>query len=224
MTDVICDLPVDDRPRERLLQHGASTLSNAELVAILLGSGVPGLNAIQLARTLLTDGIVAMRRRDPRYLQNVAGIGPAKAARLLAAFELGRRANAHDTDVPHMYDHTILGPQLVTALAHHAQERLGAAFLDSRHCIIDQREIYIGTINNALVSTRDIIRHALVHRHAAAVVVYHNHPSGDPSPSDEDIRFTQKLKQSLGVCDIDLVDHLVVGAYRYTSMQARGHL
>ncbi|MGN6185688.1 MAG: RadC family protein [Thermoanaerobaculia bacterium] len=225
MTDVICDLPIDDRPRERLLRHGAQTLSNSELIAILLGSGVPGMNAIQLARTLLDEGISGIQKRDHQYLQEVSGIGPAKAARVLAAFELGRRAK-EIVEVPprEVYDHSILGPQLIRDIGHHAQERLGAAFLDSRHAIITQREIYIGTINNALVSTRDIIRHALVDHFASAVVIYHNHPSGDPSPSEEDIRFTKKLKFSLGTCDIELVDHLIVGEYRYTSMATRGML
>jgi DNA repair protein RadC len=224
MTDVICDLPVDDRPRERLLHHGAHTLSNAELVAILLGSGVPGKNAIQLARTLLNDGMAKLRNRDPRRLQDISGVGPAKAARLLAAFEMCDRLREQRPDDLPIYNHTTLGPQLIEAFSRHAQERLGAAFLNSRNSIIAQREIYIGTINNALVSTRDIIRHALVEHHASGVVVYHNHPSGDPSPSDEDVRFTRKLKESLGFCDIDLLDHLIIGAYSYTSMRARGQV
>jgi DNA repair protein RadC len=222
MTDVIADLPIDERPRERLFHHGAQTLSNAELLAILLGCGVRGKNAIQLARSLLVEGVAKLGKRDPVYLQDVCGVGPAKAARLLAAFELCRRINEGEPEDPPAFDHTVLGPQLVAAFARHSQERLGAAFLDSRYRIIGQREIYVGTINNALVSTRDIIRHALLDHHAAAIVVYHNHPSGDPTPSEDDIRFTKKLKHSLGFCDIELIDHLVVGAHRYHSMQARG--
>jgi DNA repair protein RadC len=223
MTDVIADLPIDERPRERLMQHGATTLSNAELLAILLGSGVPGKNAIQLARMLLAEGMAALGKRDPRYFLDVGGIGPAKAARLAAAFEMCRRISTGEPDDPPVYDHTILGPQLVHALSRHSQERLGAAFLDSRFRVMGQREIYIGTINNALVSTRDIIRNALLD-HAVAVVVYHNHPSGDPAPSDDDLRFTQKLKHSLELVDIELVDHLVIGAQRYYSMRAKGQL
>ncbi len=223
MTDVIADLPVDERPRERLMNHGAQTLSDAELLAILLGSGVRGKNAIQLARLLLVEGMSALGKRDPRYLLDVGGIGPAKAARLAAAFEMCRRINSGEPDEPPTYDHTILGPQLVHTLSRHTQERLGAALLDARYRVLGQREIYIGTINNALVSTRDIIRNALLD-HATAIVVYHNHPSGDPSPSEEDLRFTHKLKHSLSLVDVELVDHLIIGAHRYHSMQAKGQL
>jgi DNA repair protein RadC len=223
MTDVIADLPVDERPRERLMLHGAQTLSNAELLAILLGSGMHGKNAIQLARALLSEGMASLGKRDPRYLLDVGGIGPAKAARLAAAFELCRRVSSGEPDDPPVYDAAILGPQLVQSLSRHTQERLGAALLDSRYRVIGQREIYVGTINSALVSTRDVIRNALLD-HAAAVVVYHNHPSGDPTPSEDDLRYTQKLKHSLDLVDIDLVDHLIIGAHRYYSMHERGQL
>jgi DNA repair protein RadC len=224
VTDIIADLPIDERPRERLLRHGPETLSNAELVAILLGCGVRGKNAIQLARALLVEGVAALGKRDPRYLQEVCGVGPAKAARLMAAFEICRRISEGVPEEPPVFDRTIFGTQLVTAFAHHTQEHLGAAFLDSRHRIVGQRDIYIGTINNALVSTRDILRHALLDRHASAVVIYHNHPSGDPTPSEEDFNFTKKLKVSLSYIDIELVDHLVIGMHRYYSMQAKGEL
>ena len=224
MTDVIAELPVDERPRERLLLHGPQTLSNAELLAILLGCGVKGQNAIQLARSLLVEGVAALCKRDPRHLQEVCGIGPAKAARLLAGFELYRRIHEGEPDAPPAFDHTVLGPQLVTTLGHHAQERLGAAFLDARRRIVGQREIYIGTINRTLVSTRDIIRHALLDHRASAIVIYHNHPSGDPAPSSEDLQFTTKLKLSLSHIDIELVDHLIIGAHRYFSMHESGML
>jgi DNA repair protein RadC len=224
MTDVICDLPIDERPRERLLRHGAQTLSNTELLAILLGCGVRGKNAIQLARLLLSEGLRKLGKRDPKYLQDVCGIGPAKAARLAAAFELRHRFHSDEPEEPQLFEHAVLGAQLVGSLAKFSQERLGAAFLDSRHRIVAQREIYVGTINNALVSTRDVIRHALLDHAASAVVVYHNHPSGDPAPSEEDLRYTRKLKESLSLVDIDLVDHLVIGAHRYSSMQEQGQL
>lgn len=223
MTEVICDLPRDDRPRERLFKHGPATLSNSELVAILLGSGLPGKNAIQLARELLADGIAALKGREWSFLSTIAGIGPAKAARIAAAFEISRRLESEEPEEPPSFDATVLGRALVSQCAQYRQERLGAAFLDSRHRILQQREIFIGTINNALVSTRDIIRITLLES-AAAVVVYHNHPSGDSTPSDEDETFTKKLKHSLSYIDTELVDHLVIGAHRYTSMKERGML
>jgi DNA repair protein RadC len=223
MTDLISDLPIDDRPRERLLTHGPETLSDAELIAILLGSGVHGKNAIQLARELLCDGLSALRRREPAALSKANGIGPAKASRVIAAFEIARRLTVAEAEDQPSYDSDAFGRALVTASSHHVQERLGAAFLDSRHRILRQREIYVGTINHAAVSTRDVIRHAL-EENATAVVLYHNHPSGDPSPSAEDLMFTRKMAESLRLCDIDLADHIVIGANRFYSMRRRGQI
>ena len=223
MTDLISDLPIDDRPRERLLTHGADTLSDAELIAILLGSGVHGKNAIQLARELLSDGLAGLRRREFAHLAKSNGVGEAKASRIIAAFEIARRLAAHESDRQPCYDADAFGRALVTACSHHVQERLGAAFLDSRQRILRQREIYVGTINHAAVSTRDVIRHAL-EENATAVVLYHNHPSGDPSPSAEDLMFTRKMADSLRLCDIDLADHIVIGANRFYSMRQRGQL
>ena len=223
MTDVIRDLPRDDRPRERLLTHGAETLSDAELVAILLGSGVPGKNAIQLARELLREGMSGLRNTDTKRLEKFAGVGPAKIARISAAFEISRRMLNGVPDEPPAYDLAMLGRLLVGSFARVRQERLGATFLDARRRVLKQREIYIGTINTALVSTREIITEALM-GNAAAVVIWHNHPSGSPAPSDDDIAFTKKLKYSLSTCDIELVDHLIIGAHGYYSMFERGLL
>jgi DNA repair protein RadC len=221
MHDMIRDLPLDDRPRERLLMHGPETLSNAELVALLLGSGVPGKNAIQLARELLRDGMTRLRSRDAKFLQAIPGIGPAKIARLAAAFEMSRRMFTGEPEEPPAYEAAILGRTLMTTYAHQQQEHFGAVFLDSRNRILQQREIYVGTLSNALVSTRDIIAGALTHN-ATGIVAYHNHPSGNPTPSDDDLAFTQKLGRSLALVDIELVDHLIIGAHRFYSLQEKG--
>lgn len=223
MTDVIRDLPHGDRPRERMMMHGPATLSDAELLAVILGSGVPGQNAIELARHLLADGVRNLSRRELANLADVRGVGPAKAARIAAVFEMSRRMMSDQPEDPPAFDVTTLGRKLVSSYGHHTQERLGATFLDSRHRIRRQREIYVGTVNNALVSTRDIIRFTLLDR-ATAVVIHHNHPSGDPTPSDADIVFTKKLTQSLAMVDIELVDHLVIGSHRFVSMKERGYL
>jgi DNA repair protein RadC len=223
MTDVIRDLPRGDRPRERMLMHGAHTLSDAELLALVLGSGVPGTNAIQLARQLLADGLNSMRGRELSHLANVKGVGLAKAARIGAVFEISDRLASAQPEDPPDYDATVFGRKLVSGYSHHTQERLGVAFLDSRHRIRGQREIYVGTIETALVSTRDIVRFTLMEA-ATGIVVYHNHPSGDPAPSDEDLAFTTKLKQSMAMVDIEIVDHLIIGAHRFHSMKQRGQL
>ncbi|MEO8382481.1 MAG: DNA repair protein RadC [Acidobacteriota bacterium] len=223
MTDVIRDLPRDERPRERLLQHGARTLSDAELVAVILGTGAPGKNAIQLARELLMGGVRTLRRRDLSSLASIRGVGPAKVARITAAVELSRRLNTDEPDADDTFDASALGQRLVAGYGHETQERLGAALLDTRHRVLKQREIFVGTNDRTLVSTREIVRFALI-EHAKGVVIYHNHPSGDPTPSNEDLSFTKKLEDSLAMCDVDLVDHLVIGAHRYHSMRDRGDL
>ncbi len=223
MREVIADLPLDDRPRERLLNHGADTLSDAELIAILLGSGMRGKNAIQLAREMLQDGMSSLRRREPSTLARLAGVGPAKASRIVAAFEVARRLAGAEPDTLPTFDPDLFGRALVTSYAHHVQEKLGAAFLDSRQRILKQREIFVGTINHAAVSTRDVLRYAL-EENACAIVLYHNHPSGDPSPSAEDLMFTRKMIESLRLCDIELADHIVVGAHRFYSMRQRGQI
>ncbi|MBV8519534.1 MAG: DNA repair protein RadC [Acidobacteria bacterium] len=223
MTHVISDLPSDERPRERLVAHGVQTLSDSELIAVLLGSGMHGKNAIQLARELLADGMAALMRRDPAELAAVPGIGIAKASRILAAGEYARRVFCGKPDDLPDFDVDLMGRKLVTAYGHHRQERLGAVFLDSRRRIKVQREIFVGTANNALVSTRDIIRQAVVDD-AISIVLFHNHPSGSSSPSNDDLEFTMKVKESLAFADIELLDHLIIGAHSYCSMSRQGLL
>ena len=221
MTDLIRDLPRDDRPRERMIEHGAASLSDAELLAVLLGSGTRGKNAIQLARELLRDGIAPLVQQEIVAIARVSGVGAAKAARIAAAFEISRRIATAETS--HVFEISDFGPMLVRTIAHQRQERLGAAFLDSRNCIRRQREIFVGTINSAMVSTRDIVRCA-IEENAVAVVLYHNHPSGNAQPSAEDVVFTRKAREALKLVDMDLVDHIVVGHRSYHSMREKGQV
>jgi DNA repair protein RadC len=222
MAELIADLPLDERPRERLQKHGAHTLSDAELLAILLGSGLRGKNAIQLARELLCDGMGSLAAFDAERIAKSAGVGPAKATRIVAAFELARRLTAA-SDEPTPYDDAVVGRALISRYAHQSQEHLSALFLDSRERVLRQRELYVGTVARALVSTRDVIRYAL-EANAVGVVLFHNHPSGDPSPSAEDLTFTRRVQQSLQLVEVELVDHLVIGVNRYCSMKGKGLL
>lgn len=222
MTSRIADMPLDEQPRERLARHGVQTLSDAELVAVLLASGVRRRNALDVARSALADGLTALARREWRTYARVSGIGEANAAKIAAAFELGRRATARDIPV----DDPVLNPEmlarsLIARYAHHVQERLGAVYLDAKHRIIREREIYIGTVNSAVVSTRDVLRHAL-DDHAASIIVFHNHPSGHPEASAEDLVFTRKLVDAGKVLGVDVLDHLILGSNRYVSLQQRG--
>jgi len=218
MTDLIADLPHDERPRERLLRHGAQTLSDAELLALLLGSGTRGRSAVHVARELLVDGIGQLGRRDFSELSRIRGVGAAKATRIAAAFEIARRMHMPEAHVA--YTALTLGESLVRTHQYH-QEHLGAALLDTHDRILKQQTIFVGTINSALVSTREIVRYAVLNN-AAGVVLYHNHPSGNATPSAHDSLFTKKMREALRLVDIELVDHLVIGADRFSSMKEKG--
>jgi DNA repair protein RadC len=217
MHEVICDLPVDERPRERLMRHGAATLSDAELIAILLGSGVRGRNAIELARDLVAGDFHALATREAAELAKLNGVGDAKAARVIAAFEVARRfANPkHEPEAP-VVDREAFGHQLVTRCAKYRQERLGAAFLDSRGRLIREREIFVGSITNCVVSKREVISMAIEER-AVKVIVFHNHPSGDSRPSSEDVQFTKHLVSAFDAIEVELIDHLVIGRNGFSS-------
>lgn len=221
MHELICDLPVDERPRERLMRHGAATLSDAELIAIFLGSGVQGRNAIQLARDLIAGDFHALATREAADLAKLSGIGEAKAARVLAAFEVARRfANPKRAPEPPVIDREEFGTQLVARCAKYRQERLGAAFLDSRGRLIREREIFVGSITSCVVSKREVITMAIEER-AVKVIVFHNHPSGDPRPSAEDLLFTKHLISALDAIEVDLVDHLVIGRNGFDSAREK---
>lgn len=219
---LIADLPIDERPRERLALHGAQTLSDAELVAILLGSGTKGKSSIHVARELLADGLRVLSTREWSPGKRVDGIGFAKWARIEAALELGRRLSAHyDGERDPVRNAESLARPLIARYSHFVQERLGAVFLDAKNRIIREREIYVGTLNATTVSTRDVLRYAL-QDNAAAVVIFHNHPSGDPAPSAEDLVFTRRMVEAGKLLGVDVLDHLILGSNRYVSLKARG--
>ncbi len=218
MHELIADMPIDERPRERMLTHGAQSLSDAELLAILLGSGIPGKNAVALARELLQQGFTSLARCNAEQLAKRGGIGTAKATRILSAFEIARRIASHKPEKRPLFDADVFGRGFIARSRALSQERLGALLLDSRHHILREREIFIGSVRRALVSTREVIRFAL-DANAAGVVLYHNHPSGDPAPSNEDFSYTRKMFSSLKLIDIELVDHVIAGAHGYTSMK-----
>ena len=221
-TLTIRELPLDERPRERLASHGAQTLSNAELLAILIGSGTPGRSALDLARELLGDGLPALSRREWCQGKRSHGLGLAKSARIAAALELGRRISAHTNEVREpIRKADDIAQQLIARYSHYSQERLGAVFLDAKNRPIREREIYVGTVNAAMVSTRDVIRYALDDG-AAGIILFHNHPSGDPSPSAEDLFFTRKMNEASKLLGIDFQDHLIIGSNCFVSLREKG--
>jgi len=220
----IADMPVDERPRERMARGGAVALSDAELVALLIEPGRRGKSSLDIAREIVADGLLSLARREWIPGKPVGSLGASRVARIGAALELGRRIAALSaTSAEPIGDPEEVAPRLIARYAHHVQETLGAIYLDSRNRIIRERVIFVGTLNSSTVAPRDVFRFALTD-HAAAVIVFHNHPSGDPSPSKPDLVFTRKLLESGEALGVDVLDHVIVSASGYVSMKERGFL
>ncbi len=221
---LIRELPEDERPRERLLERGAEALGDAELVAILLRTGKPGLSALDLARDLLRDegGLGGLATADPARLIH-RGLGGARSAALLAAVEIGRRlARAEWSERDPLAHPAAVASYLALRFSALDQEVFGALYLDTRNRHLGERELYRGALNRATVEPRRVLREGLL-LGAAGCIVFHTHPSGDPSPSAEDLAFTRKLAEACDAVGIRLVDHLVLGAVgRWVSLRQRG--
>lgn len=220
----IADLPVEERPRERMARGGAVALSDAELVALLIEPGRKGKSSLDIAREIVADGLLALARREWIPGNAVGSLGASRVARIGAALELGRRiAACSATSSEPIREPEIVARSLMANYGCRVQETFGGIYLDARHRIISEREIFVGTLTSASVSPRDVFRFAL-NDHAAAVIVFHNHPSGDPSPSPQDLAFTAKLTaigQPLGV---EVLDHLIVTSSTFVSLKQRNLL
>lgn len=221
------DIPLAGRPRERLLDQGPAVLSETELLALLLGTGDAQHSALGIAEAMLAahatpdepTGLRGLSSLHPRALQQIPGLGPAKATRLLAALELGRRAQSLSSlsrsTIKSPYDAwKLLAPRLENL----DREHFLAVLLDSKNQLIDVTLVAIGTLNATLVHPREVYKPA-VRASAAAVVLAHNHPSGDPTPSPEDQALTAQLLAAGEIMGIRVVDHLVLGAGRYVSLR-----
>ena len=221
----ITDLPEDDRPRERLIRTGARSLRDAELLAILLRVGIKGENAVRLAERLLAQlgGLPGLHRATLADLSALKGIGEAKGAQLQAALELGRRIAISTPDArPAIASPADAANLLMYQLAALEQEYLYVLLLDTRNRLIGQPiEVYHGSLNTSLIRVGEVFREA-VKVNAAGVIVAHNHPSGDPSPSPEDVAVTRALIEAGKLLDIDVLDHLVIGRHRFVSLKERG--
>lgn len=221
----ITDLPEDDRPRERLIQGGPRGLRDAELLAILLRVGIEGENAVRMAERLLAQlgGLPGLHRASHADLCTVKGVGEAKAAQLMAALELGRRiVLSTPDDRPSISSPADAANLLMYQMAALDQEYLYVILLDTRNRLIGQpREVYHGSLNTSLIRVGEIFREA-VKANAAGLIVAHNHPSGDPSPSPEDVAVTRALVEAGKLLDIDVLDHLVIGRHRFVSLKERG--
>ena len=217
-------IPTGQRPRERLVELGPEALADAELLAIQLGSGVRGKSAIEVAREMLAayGSLADVAGREVAELTKQSGVGPAKAARLVAAFELTRRLRAR---VPGARV-TLSGPAEVYAAYGPLMEDLKRevfriALLDAQNGLLHDRVISQGTLSASLVHPRDVFKPAILES-AASVILLHNHPSGDPTPSREDIRLTRQLVECARLLDLRIHDHLVIGRGRFVSLAERG--
>lgn len=223
----IRDLPCDDRPRERLSRVGAASLSNEELLSLLLGSGTRGESALDRARSLLAGrgGLVGLAGMSGAELRRERGIKNARAAVIEAAFELGRRLSTEALAPRDLFGEPgLVKEYLRRARGDGAQERTGALFVNARNRLLkDDPDIYRGTLDRAVVEPREILKRALL-VNAAGVILYHNHPSGDPAPSREDREFTRRLAAASESVGVRLLDHIVVGRSGCISFREAGLL
>jgi len=223
---VIRDLPAEERPRERMQQYGPEALSTAELLAILLRVGSKGESAVRLAERLLSEfgGLVGLARARIPQLSAVSGIGLAKAAQIKAAFELGRRlAASAEGPRPTIGKAQDAARLVMEDLRYRQQECLLAVFLDTRNQVIRVHTVSVGTLTGSPAHPREIFKEALAHG-SASLIVCHNHPSGDPSPSRDDITLTARLKQAGDLMGVPLLDHIIIGDGKYVSLKETGKL
>ncbi len=222
----INDWPVDEQPRQRLLRHGADDLADSELLAILLGRGVHGMDAVSLARSLLLKfgGLRPLLTADVESLQRSRGVGPAGATRLLASAEVGRRCVCRRLQ----RGDVLSSPDAVQQYLHlnlrdRQREVFVCLFLDVRHRVLACEELFAGTVDGASVHVREVVKRALM-LNAVALIVAHNHPSGVAEPSIADRSLTRRLTAALDLVEVRLLDHFIVGDADTLSFSAQGLL
>ena len=223
-TPMLRDMPADERPRERLIQVGPRAVSTIELLAITLRTGVGGENVLRLAERLLSHfhGLSGIARASITELQAVNGIGPAKAVEIKAALELGRRLlAAAPEERPRITSPADAANLLMPEMMLLEQEHLRLILLDTRNHVVGIPTIYQGSLNTSVIRVGELFR-AAIKENAAALIVAHNHPSGDPAPSPEDVHVTRQIVEAGKLLDIELLDHIVIGHQRYVSLKERG--
>jgi DNA repair protein RadC len=218
------DLPAPERPRERLIHYGEGALSSTELLAIILRTGVAGESVLDMASRLIScfDGLPGLARATFAELKAEKGMGRAKTAQLKAALELGRRMLLASPEDRFVVRSPADAAQLLTAeMAHLEQEHFRVLYLDTRNRLLGSETVYIGSLNASHIRVGEVFRDA-VKRNCAAVIVAHNHPSGDPTPSPEDVEVTRQLVAAGDLLDIEVLDHLIIGQQRFVSLRERG--
>lgn len=220
----ITDLRSSDRPRERLAKLGAEVLSNAELIAILLRTGAKGSNAIQVAQEVLIQcgGLSGLHRTPFDQLCRQHGIAEAKASQIKAAIELGRRlSTASFEDSPTVNSPEDAASYVLYEMGALENEHLRVMLLDTRNRVIRIAEVYRGSLNASFIRIGEIFRDA-IRSNAASIIILHNHPSGDPSPSPEDVAVTKEIIRAGELMDIQVLDHLIIGKNKFISLKSKG--
>ncbi|SET70022.1 DNA replication and repair protein RadC [Oceanobacillus limi] len=225
-TIMIKDVPKEDRPRERLLKLGANQLSNQELLAIVLGSGTKNESVMTLANRVLMhfEGLNLLKDATIEELTAIKGIGSAKGVLILSAIEIGKRMSQYKPNERYVIRSPEDGADyIMEEMRTLNQEHFVVLFLNTKNQIIHQQTIFIGSLNASIVHPREVYREA-VKRSAASIIVAHNHPSGDPTPSQEDIHVTRRLVDSGKMIGIELLDHLVIGDRKFVSLKEKGYV
>nr|WP_203554903.1 DNA repair protein RadC [Bacillus sp. B15-48] len=223
---MIKDYPQQERPRERFIQNGPQSLANHELIALILGTGTKKESVLQLANRLLTefDGLRLLKDATLEELTAINGIGQAKAIHLLAAVEIGRRLASHTNHDRYVIRSPEDGANfLMNDMKFLSQEHFVCLYLNTKNHVIHHQTVFIGSLNASIVHPREVYREA-VRRSAASIICAHNHPSGDASPSREDIEVTKRLVECGKMLGIELLDHLIIGDNKYVSLKEKGYV
>jgi DNA repair protein RadC len=220
----IKELPSSERPRERLLHYGANALSTAELLAIILRTGVRDENVVRMAQRLLAsfESLAGLARANAAELMSERGLGPAKVTQLKAALELGRRMLIESPgERPQIRSPADAANLVLTEMGLLEQEHLRVMLLDTKNRVLETPTVYVGSLNTSLIRVGELFREA-IRANCASLIVLHNHPSGDPTPSPEDVAVTKQIVEAGKLLDVDVLDHLIIGRQRFVSLKERG--
>ncbi|AGX05689.1 JAB domain-containing protein [Bacillus infantis] len=223
---MIRDFPQDERPRERFIQNGPESLSNHELLALMLRTGTKEESVLQLSNRLLThfEGLRLLKDATLDEMTSIKGIGMAKAIQVLAAVEIGRRISSLSYDDRFVIRSPEDGAKYVmNDMRFLSQEHFVCLYLNTKNQVLHKQTIFIGSLNASIVHPREVFKEAF-RRSAASIICIHNHPSGDPAPSREDIEVTKRLAECGKIIGIDVLDHLIIGENKYVSLKEKGYL
>ncbi|HEU5139729.1 MAG TPA: DNA repair protein RadC [Bacillales bacterium] len=223
---MIRDVPEDERPRERVLKQGARVLSNQDLIAVVLRSGTKQESVLQLSGRLLHhfQGLRLLNDASVEELTNIKGIGPTKAVQILASIELGKRVSQMQSAERMAVHSPETGAKLVMdEMRFLSQEHFVCLYLNTKNEVLHRQTVFIGSLNASIVHPREVFKEAF-RRSAASVICFHNHPSGDPSPSREDVEITQRLVECGKMLGIEVLDHIVIGDQKFISLKEKGYV